>query len=464
MQEQNAYYINQICSQNALYTQQTGRTKKCLTHTFGCQMNERDSEILFGFLTEMGYEKTERESEADLVLFNTCCIREKAESKVLSQLGELKKLKQNNPDMIIGVCGCMMQQKGMADWIRSSAPHVDLIFGTHNLHHFPQYLYRLYQGEGRQVEILDKEEAVQEGLPAYREYPFKALVNIVYGCNNFCTYCIVPYVRGRERSRRQADIVQEVKALVADGVVEITLLGQNVNSYGLDLQDGTSFAGLLRELDQIEGLRRIRYMTSHPKDLTEELVKTIAESSKVCDHFHLPVQSGSSRILERMNRRYTKEDYLRLIKLIRSYMPHAAITTDIIVGFPGETEEDFLETVDLVRQVQFDSAFTFVYSKRAGTPAARMEDPVSLEEKKARLQRLNDALSQISRGINDTLQDAVVEVLVEGTSKTNDAMLSGRTTTNKTVIFAGDPSLIGHIVPVHITEAQTWVLKGVLAE
>jgi len=366
--------------------------------------------------------------------------------------------------MIIGVCGCMMQQKGMADWIRSSAPHVDLIFGTHNLHHFPQYLYRLYQGEGRQVEILDKEEAVQEGLPAYREYPFKALVNIVYGCNNFCTYCIVPYVRGRERSRRQADIVQEVKALVADGVVEITLLGQNVNSYGLDLQDGTSFAGLLRELDQIEGLRRIRYMTSHPKDLTEELVKTIAESSKVCDHFHLPVQSGSSRILERMNRRYTKEDYLRLIKLIRSYMPHAAITTDIIVGFPGETEEDFLETVDLVRQVQFDSAFTFVYSKRAGTPAARMEDPVSLEEKKVRLQRLNDALSQISRGINDTLQDAVVEVLVEGTSKTNDAMLSGRTTTNKTVIFAGDPSLIGHIVPVHITEAQTWVLKGVLAE
>lgn len=464
MQEQNAYYINQICSQNALYRQQTGRSKKCLTHTFGCQMNERDSEILFGFLNEMGYEKTDRESEADLVLFNTCCIREKAESKVLSQLGELKKLKQNNPDMIIGVCGCMMQQKGMADWIRSSAPHVDLIFGTHNLHHFPQYLYRLYQEEGRQVEILDKEEAVQEGLPAYREYPFKALVNIVYGCNNFCTYCIVPYVRGRERSRRQADIVQEVKALVADGVVEITLLGQNVNSYGLDLQDGTSFAGLLRELDQIEGLRRIRYMTSHPKDLTEELVKTIAESSKVCDHFHLPVQSGSSRILERMNRRYTKEDYLRLIKLIRSYMPHAAITTDIIVGFPGETEEDFLETVDLVRQVQFDSAFTFVYSKRAGTPAARMEDPISLEEKKERLQRLNDALSQISRGINDKLQDAVVEVLVEGTSKTNDAMLSGRTTTNKTVIFAGDPSLIGHIVPVHITEAQTWVLKGVLAE
>lgn len=464
MQEQNAYFLSQIQNQNARYTQQTGKTKKCLTHTFGCQMNERDSEILFGFLTEMGYEKTEIEAEADFILFNTCCIREKAESKVLSQLGELKKLKQKRPELIIGVCGCMMQQKGMADMIRSSAPHVDLIFGTHNLHHFPEYMYRIYQGEGRQIAILEKEEAVQEGLPAYREYPFKALVNIVYGCNNFCTYCIVPYVRGRERSRKQADIVQEVKDLVADGVVEVTLLGQNVNSYGLDLQDGTTFAGLLRELDQIEGLRRIRYMTSHPKDLTEDLVKTIAESAKVVDHFHLPVQSGSTRILGLMNRKYTREDYLHLVNLIRKYMPDAAITTDIIVGFPGETEEDFLDTVDLVRQVKFDNAFSFVYSKRAGTPAARMEDPVSLEEKKERLQRLNDALSDISRDINDKLQDKIVEVLVEGPSKTNDQMLTGRTTTNKTVIFAGEPSLIGQIVRVHITEAQTWVLKGTLAE
>lgn len=464
MQEQTAYFVDQIQKQNALYTQETGKTKKCLTHTFGCQMNERDSEILFGFLSQMGYEKTDVESEADFILFNTCCIREKAESKVLSQLGELKKLKQKHPDLIIGVCGCMMQQNGMADLIRSSAPHVDLIFGTHNLHHFPEYLYRIYQGQGRQVIILDKEEGIQEGLPSYREYPFKALVNIVYGCNNFCTYCIVPYVRGRERSRKQADIVQEVKNLVADGVVEVTLLGQNVNSYGLDLKDGTTFAGLLRELDQIEGLRRIRYMTSHPKDLTEDLVKTIAESTNVVDHFHLPVQSGSTRVLGLMNRKYTKEDYLNLVHIIRKYMPDAAITTDIIVGFPGETEEDFLDTVDLVRQVKFDSAFSFIYSKRTGTPAARMEDPVTLEEKKERLQRLNDALSDISRNINDKLQDTVVEVLVEGPSKTNEQMLTGRTTTNKTVIFAGDPSLIGQIVPVHITEAQTWVLKGALAE
>ncbi|MBQ2432629.1 MAG: tRNA (N6-isopentenyl adenosine(37)-C2)-methylthiotransferase MiaB, partial [Peptococcaceae bacterium] len=341
-------------------------------------MNERDSEILFGFLSQMGYEKTDVEADADFILFNTCCIREKAESKVLSQLGELKKLKQKNPDLIIGVCGCMMQQNGMADMVRSSAPHVDIIFGTHNLHHFPEYLYRVYQGEGRQVVVFEKEEGIQEGLPSYREYPFKALVNIVYGCNNFCTYCIVPYVRGRERSRKQADIVQEVKNLVADGVVEITLLGQNVNSYGNDLNDGTTFAGLLRELDQIPGLRRIRYMTSHPKDLTEDLVKTIAESTNVVDHFHLPVQSGSTRVLGLMNRKYTREDYLNLVDLIRKYMPDAAITTDIIVGFPGETEEDFLDTVDLVRRVKFDNAFSFVYSKRAGTPAARMEDPVTL--------------------------------------------------------------------------------------
>lgn len=464
MQEQNAYYLNQIYSQNMQERQQTGRIRKCLTHTFGCQMNERDSEILFGFLEQMGYEKTDVEAEADLILFNTCCIREKAESKVLSQLGELKKLKQQKPDLIIGVCGCMMQQKGMADMVRVSAPHVDLIFGTHNLHHFPEYIYNLYQGKGKQIAIVDKEEAVQEGLPSYRDDRFRALVNIVYGCNNFCTYCIVPYVRGRERSRRQADIVQEVKDLVADGVVEITLLGQNVNSYGLDLADGTTFAGLLRELNEIEGLRRIRYMTSHPKDLTEELVKTIAESSKVVDHFHLPVQSGSTRVLGLMNRRYTKEDYLKRVELIRRYMPDAAITTDIIVGFPGETEEDFLETIDLVKQVKFDSAFTFIYSRRTGTPAARMEDPVTLDEKKERLQRLNDVLSHIGRGINDRLQDTVVEVLVEGPSKTNADMLTGRTTTNKTVIFAGDPSLIGQIVNVTVTEAQTWVLKGALAE
>ena len=460
MQEQDTYYLNEICTQNALYTQQTGRKKKCLTHTFGCQMNERDSEILFGFFAQMGYEKTDIEAEADLVLFNTCCIREKAESKVLSHLGELKKLKQKNPDMIIGVCGCMMQQKGMADMIRSSAPYVDLIFGTHNLHHFPKYLYDVYQGKGRQIEVLDKEEGVQEGLPSYREYPFKALVNIVYGCNNFCTYCIVPYVRGRERSRKQADIVQEVKQLVADGVVEVTLLGQNVNSYGLDLQDGTTFAGLLQELDQIEGLRRIRYMTSHPKDLTEELVKTIAESSKVVDHFHLPVQSGSSRVLDLMNRRYTKEHYLHLIDMIRKYMPDAAISTDIIVGFPGETEEDFEETLDVVRKAKYDSAYTFIYSKRTGTPAAAMENQVPEDVVKNRFNRLLETVNEVSRSISNRYEGTVQQVLVEDVDDHDASYVTGRMTNNILVHFPGSKDLIGTLVNVRLTECRGFYYMG----
>lgn len=464
MQEQNEYYVAQIRQQNLLYTEETGKTKKCLTHTFGCQMNERDSEILFGFLEEMGYEKTDREDEADLILLNTCCIREKAESKVLSELGELRHYKQSKPDMIIGVCGCMVQQEGIANMIRSSAPHVNLIFGTHNLHQFPQYIYQLYTTGDKQIEVLEKETGVHEGLPTHRDYPFKALVNIIYGCNNFCTYCIVPYVRGRERSRKMDDIINDVRMLVADGVVEITLLGQNVNSYGLDLHDGTTFAKLLQELDKIDGLRRIRYMTSHPKDLTEELVKVIAASPKVCHHFHLPIQSGSTEILRRMNRKYTKEDYLQLVELIRRYAPEATITTDIIVGFPGETEEDFQETLDVVRRVKFDNAFSFIYSKRAGTPAATFADSVTLEEKKERLQRLNYTLGEISRGINDGLQNKLVEVLVEGPSKNNPQMLTGRTAGNKTVIFAGSPSLIGQLVQVYVTEAQTWILKGTLPE
>jgi len=458
----NDYYLAQILQQNMRYTEETGKTKKCLTHTFGCQMNERDSEILFGFLTQMGYERTDREEEADLILLNTCCIREKAESKVLSELGELRRYKQKNPDMIIGVCGCMVQQEGMVNTIRSSAPHVNLIFGTHNLHELPRFIYEIYTTGEKQIEVLEKETGVHEGLPRHREYPFKALVNIIYGCNNFCTYCIVPYVRGRERSRRMEDILQEVRGLVADGVVEITLLGQNVNSYGLDLKDGTNFAGLLQELDKIEGLRRIRYMTSHPKDVNEELVKVIATSQKVCHHFHLPIQSGSTAILKQMNRKYSKEDYLAMVELIRRYVPDATITTDIIVGFPGETEEDFQETLDVVRTVKFDNAFSFIYSKRAGTPAAKFADAVTLEEKKERLQRLNDTLAEISKGINDHLQDTDMEVLVEGPSKNNPEMLCGRTDGNKTVIFLGSPDLIGQIVKVHITEAQTWILKGTL--
>ncbi len=457
-------FADDVLRLNLQYRALHGRDRAYCIRTFGCQMNEHDSEVLAGLLQQMGFVPAAREEDADLLLFNTCCIREKAESKVLSHLGELRALKQKRPDCIIGVCGCMMQQQNEADLVRASAPHVDLIFGTHNLQQLPRYLLALYRGAERQVEIWPQEEPVQEGLPVRRAHPYQALVNIIYGCNNFCTYCVVPYVRGRERSRRQADIAAEVRRLVADGVVEVTLLGQNVNSYGTDLADGTSFAGLLRELDGIEGLRRIRFMTSHPKDFTDELVRTIADSRKVCDHVHLPVQSGSSRILQRMNRRYSKETYLRLVERIRRALPGAAITTDLIVGFPGETEEDFQETLDLVRRVRFDTAFTFLYSKRSGTPAARMEDPVSPEEKKERLQRLNTLQSEISREINDTLVGRTVDVLVEGGSKTDAAMLQGRTTTNKTVLFAGDPALAGKILPVRVAEAQTWVLKGELAD
>lgn len=458
----NSFYINHVKDLNSLYTKKTGRRKKCLTNTYGCQMNERDSEIMFGFLQKMGYEKTNEEDEADLVLLNTCCIREKAESKVLSYLGELRKVKQKNPDLIIGVCGCMTQQEGIINTIRHSAPHVQLIFGTYNLHKLPEFLYNIYVDKVSQINVLPKEEAIQEGLPSKRNHPSKALVNIIYGCNNFCTYCIVPYVRGRERSRTMENIINEVKDLVADGVLEITLLGQNVNSYGKDLGDGSNFARLLEGLDQIQGLKRIRYMTSHPKDFSEELIETIASSKNICLHFHLPIQSGSSRILKLMNRVYNKEEYLTLVDKIRLKIPNAAITTDIIVGFPGETEGDFLETLDVVKKVKFDNAFSFIYSKRAGTPAAQFVDEVTLDEKKQRLQRLNDELAIISRSINDKYQDQVVEVLVEGISKNNDKMLSGRTCTNKSVIFAGDPSLIGQLANVQITEVQTWILKGTL--
>lgn len=456
--------IQSVKRENERFREETGRPRKCLVHTYGCQMNEHDSEVLFGLLTEMGYVKTLLEEEADLILLNTCCIREKAESKVLSHLGEMRKLKQNNPQLIIGVCGCMTQQKGMAEKLHSSAPHVQLIFGTHNLHKLPQFIDHIFQENAVQYEVLEHELAIEEGLPAFREYPFKALVNIIYGCNNFCTYCIVPYVRGRERSRQIEQIVAEVQGLIEDGVTEITLLGQNVNSYGKDLQDGTSFARLLERLNTLEGLKRIRFMTSHPKDLTDEMIAAIAQCDKVCRHIHLPVQSGSTRILKLMNRGYTKEDYLTLIDKIRQAIPDAAITTDIIVGFPGETEEDFLETVDLVQQVAFDSAFSFVYSKREGTPAARFADNATLEEKKERLQRLNETLSVYSKVINDRYLGQTVEVLVEGLSKNNDQMLSGKTESNKTVIFAGSPSLIGQYVDIEITDAQTWILKGTLLE
>lgn len=432
--------------------------------TYGCQANERDSETHAGMLDKMGYQPAANLEEADVILFNTCCVREKAEHKVFSKIGELKELKSRNPQLIIAVGGCMVQQEGMPQLIRRRAPYVDLIIGTHNIHELPQMIENIHLLNSPQVHVLEDRKDVIEGLPAQRTHDFKALVNITYGCNNFCTYCIVPYVRGREKSREVKHILAEIKELAQDGVIEVMLLGQNVNSYGKDLDPVLTFAQLLKEISRVEGIRRIRYMTSHPKDLSAELIKTIAETEKVCQHFHLPVQAGSTKVLQRMNRGYTREDYLALIKKIRSTFPNAAITTDIIVGFPGETEEDFAQTLDLVAECRFDSAYTFLYSPRSGTPASKMEDQVPTAVKKERLQRLMSMQNKISKEINEKLGGEIVEVLVEERSVDGQGLLMGRTATNKSVLFQGEDSLVRTLVKVEITKPQTWVLKGKLAE
>ncbi len=438
--------------------------KKFFIQTFGCQMNEHDSEVMAGLLEERFYIPTKDIKEADFILLNTCCIREKAESKVLSMLGSLKKLKAKKPSLIVGVCGCMIQQKNIVPKILHACPFVNLMFGTNNMAQLPDYLERIEKYGQPVYEIVDEDSSADLKLPASREYPFKAFVNIMYGCNNFCTYCIVPYVRGRERSRKKEDIIAEVKELVADGAIEVMLLGQNVDSYGNDFEDPVSFADLLKEIDDIPGIERIRFMTSHPKDFSLELIDVIKNSKHICHSLHLPVQSGSNEVLKRMNRKYTRERYLEIVHAMREAIPDVALTTDIIVGFPGETEEQFQETVDLVETVGFDNAFSFIYSKRPGTAAEKFEDQIPLEIKKERLQRLNASLSKWSLYHNKKYEGQNVKVLVEGLSENNDNMLSGRTDTGKTVIFQGDPSLIGKIVNVDITTAQTWVLKGKLEE
>ena len=427
-------------------------------------MNEHDSEVMAGLLEERFYIPTKDIKEADFILLNTCCIREKAESKVLSMLGSLKKLKAKKPSLIVGVCGCMIQQKNIVPKILHACPFVNLMFGTNNMAQLPNYLERIEKYGQPVYEIVDEDSSADLKLPASREFPFKAFVNIMYGCNNFCTYCIVPYVRGRERSRKKEDIIAEVKELVADGAIEVMLLGQNVDSYGNDFKDSVSFADLLKEIDDIPGIERIRFMTSHPKDFSLELIDVIKNSKHICHSLHLPVQSGSNEVLKRMNRKYTRERYLEIVHAMREAIPDVALTTDIIVGFPGETEEQFQETVDLVETVGFDNAFSFIYSKRPGTAAEKFEDQIPLEIKKERLQRLNTSLSKWSLYHNKKYEGQNVKVLVEGLSENNDNMLSGRTDTGKTVIFQGDPSLIGKIVNVDITTAQTWVLKGKLEE
>lgn len=434
--------------------------KKYFIETWGCQMNEEDSEKLSGMLENMGYTKAEDRKDSDVIIFNTCAVRENAELKVYGNLGALKALKREKPDLIISISGCMMQQKGIPQEIKRKYPFVDIIFGTHNIHRFPELLNNAMQSNSTIIEVWDEEGEIIEGIPINRESELKAFVTITHGCNNFCTYCIVPYTRGRERSRTPESIINEVKELASRGYKEITLLGQNVNSYGKDIEDMT-FAKLLRLVNEVEGIERIRFMTSHPKDLTEDVIQAIKECSKVCEHIHLPVQSGSSRILKLMNRKYTREHYLDLVNRIKTELPGVSLTTDIIVGFPGETEEDFEDTLNLVADVGYDSAFTFIYSVRQGTPAAKYEDKISEDVKHHRFNRLVERLNEIIEKNNQEYWNKTVEVLVEGLSKNDENKLTGRTRAGKLVNFSGgDIRLKGKLVNVKITEPQTWSLLG----
>ncbi len=427
-------------------------------------MNEEDSEKLSGMLRSMGYEETLFRDKADVIIFNTCAVRENAELKVYGNLGALKSLKKNNPDMILAVCGCMMQQKGVPEEILKKYKQVDIVFGTHNAHKFPEYLERAKTENAQICEIYEKETEIIEGIPIVRDSDVKAFVTIMYGCNNFCTFCVVPYVRGRERSRKPEDILNEIRTLVAKGYKEVTLLGQNVNSYGLNLEEDVSFAGLLRMVNEVEGLERIRFMTSHPKDLHSDVILAVAECDKVVEQVHLPVQSGSDSLLRKMNRNYTREKYMEIVEKIKREIPGVALTTDIIVGFPGETEEDFEETLKLVEEVKYDSAFTYIYSRRKYTPADRMKEQIPEEIKHERFNRLVEAVNRNSIAINKTYQDKVVEVLVEGLSKNNEEFVQGRTRTGKTVNFPGDETLKGKLVHVRITKARSFSLMGELAE
>ena len=425
-------------------------------------MNEHDSETIAGMLSEMGFSQAPERDGADVVVINTCSVRENADKRFFGTLGQLKHIKKDNPDFTVCVCGCMMQQQHIIDSIKSKYPWVDVIFGTHNIHEFPRLLETVLSEKEKIIDVWENGGDIIEGLPAKRLYRHKAFVNIMYGCNNFCTYCIVPYTRGRERSRKACDILEEVRRLTEDGVREVTLLGQNVNSYMGE--DGTDFSDLIYRLNEAEGLERIRFMTSHPKDLSDKLIQAYRDCEKLCDYIHLPVQSGSSRILKKMNRKYTKDDYLRLVEKLKAAVPHIAISTDIITGFPGETEEDFEETLDLVRRVEYDSAFTFLYSIRKGTPAAEYENQIPEEIKHERFNRLVELVNEISARKNAAYVGKTVKVLVDGPSKNNSAALGGRTEGFKLINFEGPQDLIGKLVDVEVTAGKTFSLEGRLAE
>ncbi len=429
----------------------------------GCQMNSLQTDTVAGIVKRMGYKEVEKEENADVVIYNTCTVRENANLKIYGHLGHLKSIKRHKPDMKIVLFGCMMQEPEVIEKIHKDYSFVDLVFGTHNFHKFPELFYRSLNTEGQIIDVWKESDEIVEGMPSDRKYSFKTGVNIMFGCNNFCSYCIVPYVRGREKSREPEDIIEEIKGLVADGVTEVMLLGQNVNSYGKTLEHPVTFAQLLQRVEEIEGLKRIRFMTSHPKDLSDELIETMAKSKKVCHHLHLPMQSGSSRILKIMNRRYDKEKYLELVEKIRKAVPDISLTTDIIVGFPGETEEDFQDTLDVVEKSCFDTAFTFIYSKRSGTPAAKMENQVSEDVVKDRFDRLLSLVQEKGREASSRFEGTVQEILVEEESK-EKGIFTGRTQYNLLVHFPGCQDMLGKYVKVKLDTCKGFYYMGTLAE
>ncbi len=458
-------YIEQAKKYVQAESEKLGRPLTASVITFGCQMNARDSEKLAGVLEAAGYEIHEDDEAADFLIYNTCTVRDNANQRVYGHLGVANGNKRRNPHMKVALCGCMMQEESVIEKLKTSYRFVDLIFGTHNLYKFPEYLTRVFENPGEMlIDIWKDTDQIVETLPVERKYRFKSGINIMFGCNNFCSYCIVPYVRGREKSREPKDILREIERLVADGVVEIMLLGQNVNSYGKNLSEPITFAQLLEQVCEIEGLQRVRFMTSHPKDLSDELIEVMKRNPKVCRHLHLPLQSGSTKILTAMNRRYTKESYLALAQKIRRELPDMAITTDIIVGFPGETAADVEETIDVVKQVEFDNAFTFIYSKRTGTPAASMENQVPEEEVKKNFDRLLQVVQETARNRVSRYQGQVMDALVEEINEHDPHLVNGRLSNNTIVHFPGSAELIGQIVPVSLKECRGFYYMGEMQE
>lgn len=453
-------YIKKLKEYTEKFRERYNRAPLANTETYGCQQNENDTERIRGVLSEAGYEFTDIAEEADLVIYNTCAVRENAEQKVFGRIGILKHIKEGRPEMIIGLCGCMVQQEHITKKIKSVHNHIDLIFGTHVLYKLPELLYGVIENKKSIVMIPDSEGAIAEDMPILRDVKEKAWVSIMYGCNNFCSYCIVPYVRGRERSRKPEAIISEIKELVSKGCTEISLLGQNVNSYGKDLEEDIDFSDLLRMVNDIDGVERIRFMTSHPKDFGDKLIDAMAECEKVCHQLHLPFQAGSDRILNDMNRRYTKADYIEKIEKVKKRIPDISLSTDVIVGFPTETNEDFEETLDVLRKVEYDNIFSFIYSRREGTPAAKLDFVLTEEEIHKNFNRLLEVQNEISLKKNMAYLDTVQLVLVDGVSKNNPETLTGRTESGKAVNFKGTPDMAGKYVKVRITEAHTWSLNG----